>query len=126
MANGWSNTQNWLVGGSQPTDAPGAGDQLVFPSGVTQKSSDNELGTNIAFQSITIQDTGYDLFGDRLLLDGPLSLSATSALDTYEIATTYLGSTAVSVAAGSRLSISGHTTLAGDTTMDVERRHPLA
>jgi hypothetical protein len=103
LSNGWSNTNNWLVGGSQPADAPGAGDQLVFPAGVNQKTADHELGTNIAFQSITIEDTGYDLFGDRLLLTGALSLSATSASATYEIATTYLGPTAVTLAAGSQL-----------------------
>ncbi len=119
LANGWSNTDNWQVGGSQPALAPGAADQLVFPAGVSQKSSDNELGTNIAFQSITIQDSGYDIFGDRLLLTGALALSATSASSTYEIATTYVGPTAVTVAAGSQLSVSGHTVLAADTTMNV-------
>jgi hypothetical protein len=107
------------VGGSTPAQPPGAGDQLVFPLGVTQKVADNDLGTNIQFTSITIQDTGYDLWGDRLDLTGTLSLSATSASATYEIATTYLGSDAINVAANSQLSVSGHTVLAADSTMTV-------
>ena len=117
-ADGWSTTSNWQVGGSQPANPPGTGDQLVFPTGVTQKTADNDLGTNIQFQSITIEDTGYDLWGDRLDLTGALSVTATSASSTYEIATTYLGSAAINVAAGSQLSISGHTILAANTAFD--------
>ncbi len=120
LADGWSNTGNWQVGGSQPALPPGAGDQLVFPTGVTQQTADNNLGTNISFQSITIEDTGYDVYGDRLNLTGMLSLTATSASCTYEIATTYLGSSAISVASGSQLSVSGHTTLASDTTVEAD------
>ncbi len=119
LADGWSNTGNWQVDGSQPALAPGTGDQLVFPAGVTQKTADNELGTNIAFQSITIEDSGYDIYGDRLDLTGSLSLSATSVSSTYEIATTYVAGASVSVASGSQLSVSGHTTLAADTDFDV-------
>ncbi len=120
LDNGWSLTGNWQVNGSQPANPPEAGDQLVFPAGVSQKTADNNLGTNIQFQSITIEDSGYDVYGDRLDLTGSLALTATSASSTYEIATTYLGATAVTVAADSQLSVSGHTTLAANTTFEAD------
>ncbi len=88
-SDGWSNTGNWQVSGSTPVQPPGTSDQLVFPALVAQKTADNNLGTNIQFQSITIQDSGYDLFGDRLDLTGALSYTASSGSSTYEIATTY-------------------------------------
>ncbi len=115
----WSNTGNWQVSGSPPAVPPGTGDQLVFPASVAQKTADNDLGTNIQFQSITIQDSGYDLCGDRLDLTGPLTYTAVSGTATYEIATTFLGASAMIIGANSQLSVSGHTFLTTDTTIDV-------
>ncbi len=116
----WSNTGNWQVNGTTPsTVPPGTGDQLVFPASVAQKTADNDLGTNTQFQSITIQDSGYYLFGNRLDLTGPLTYTATSGTASYQIATTYLGASAITVGANSQLSVSGQTLLATDTTIDV-------
>ena len=53
----WSTAANWLVGGSIATTAPGNGDQLVFPSGTANPTTNDDL--NVTLGSISFQGAGY-------------------------------------------------------------------
>ena len=56
----WSNPGNWSA-------AIVAGDDLVFPAGVANKQSQNDFAANTSFASITVQDGGYNIFGNPAL-----------------------------------------------------------
>ena len=55
----WSDANNW-VGDTIPSP----GNDLVFPSGASGLANTNDLGTGIAYGSLTIGDTGYSISGD--------------------------------------------------------------
>ena len=59
----WSNAGNWSGG------APVAGDDLVFPSGVTNKFNSNDFAQGTIFGSITVQDGGYTMGGNSIETD---------------------------------------------------------
>ena len=61
----WSVGSNWSGG-----VAPVTGDDLVFPSGASNKSNTNDLTENTIINSITFTDSGYTLSGNRIIL-GP-------------------------------------------------------
>ncbi|MCX7927480.1 MAG: autotransporter-associated beta strand repeat-containing protein [Candidatus Omnitrophica bacterium] len=61
----WSVAGNWTgLGGA----TPGAGDDLVFPSGVSRLNTYNDLTANTSFNSITITGSGYTLAGNPITL----------------------------------------------------------
>ena len=106
--------------GTLPAVPPGTGDQLVFPASVAQKTADNNLGTNIQFQSITIQDSGYDLTGNALsLTSGGLNYSPSSGDSTYGIATTFTTPAVFQCSAGT-LNVTGQITLNANETFYVD------
>ena len=71
LANGWSNTGNWQVGGSQPAACSRRG----RPTGVPRwRLPEDQPITSWArtsrFNRSRSRIAGYDIFGDRLLLTG--------------------------------------------------------
>ncbi|HVX64218.1 MAG TPA: hypothetical protein VHC19_26585, partial [Pirellulales bacterium] len=62
---------NW-VGGI----APSAGATLVFPSGPTQTSTNNNFAAGTDFESISISGSGYTLAGNPLDLQNGLQATA--------------------------------------------------
>jgi autotransporter-associated beta strand protein len=76
----WATGANW-AGGTAPT----AGDDLVFPTGVTQLVMTNNFSPNRAFNSITILGVNYILRGNPIILTNGVrtgNSSAANALDT--------------------------------------------
>lgn len=64
-----SASANWSDGANWSTNAiPQAGDNLVFPASVSNKSNTNDLGENYRFNSITFNDSGYTLSGNTIIL----------------------------------------------------------
>jgi ELWxxDGT repeat protein/autotransporter-associated beta strand protein len=64
----WTDPANW-AGGVTPT----AGGDLVFPSGSARLSATNDFPADTQFNSITLDGSGYNLGGNRLILgDGGL------------------------------------------------------
>ena len=109
----WSRGANWQGG-----VAPVAGDDLVFPAGVAQKTAANNFADGTTFGSITIADSGYDLIGNAIHLTGGLSASYTSLISMDEINTTFSsGAAAVSVSAGGELDIFGSVSGTGGMTL---------
>jgi hypothetical protein len=79
----WSDPKNW-DGRNVPFD----GDTLVFPSGVSSLSPENDL-TGLTLAVIDIQGSGYDLTGNAITLTDRL-ISA-GDINTYELDTTLSG-----------------------------------
>ncbi len=64
-----STSGSWSVGTNWSGDvAPVTGDDLVFPSGTSNKSNTNDLTPNTIFNSITFSDSGYTLSGNSIIL----------------------------------------------------------
>ena len=85
---------------------------------VPRKTSSNNLNSeHLTFASIQIQDAGYNLSGNALTLTGGLSFTGTGA-STYQITTTFTGTSPISVQNGP-LSISGTVRLRASGTIDV-------
>ncbi len=61
-SNLWNVDANW--GGTKPV----AGDDLVFPSSASNKSTSNDIAADTSFNSITFQGTGYTIAGNRFSL----------------------------------------------------------
>src|SRR4051812_16148680 len=63
----WTNPNNWNSGAT--LGAPHAGDDLVFAAGVpaASLSTNNDMNADTAFNSITIQGSGYTLGGNEVL-----------------------------------------------------------
>jgi autotransporter-associated beta strand protein len=66
----WSDDKNW-----QGNTHLMAGDNLVFPSGLTgaAKTSHNDLPAGTSFGSLAVQDSGYAIGGNQVALTGPIS-----------------------------------------------------
>ncbi len=62
VSNNWTNATNWVS-----NIAPTAGDDLVFPAGNFDKTTDNDFANGTNFQSITLGG-GYTLRGNRIFL----------------------------------------------------------
>lgn len=84
LNNNWTNENNW-----QGNVAPVAGDDLVFPAGVSDKVADNNFSADTFFRSITVAG-GYELRGARVLLgEGGIVSSGSSNIIRLKI---HLGS----------------------------------
>lgn len=59
----WATAANWSSG-----IAPVAGDDLVFPAGITRLLTTNNFSPNLAFNSITFLGSNYFLHGSALIL----------------------------------------------------------
>jgi len=75
----WSTTANW-----SPAAAPGKGDELVFPAGVTQRNSVNDLAVMMPLYHITISGGGYTISGaNGVMLSTGFTLSQTTGTTTW-------------------------------------------
>jgi hypothetical protein len=111
----WSDAKNW-----SEDVAPVSGDSLVFASGGTLLTNNDITGLSVA--NIDIQGAGYTLGGNAISLTG--GLTSESGNNTYDIATTLVGSPTIddqagdltieSVLSGASLTVSG----AGIATFD--------
>ena len=72
--NHWSTAANWAG-----DTAPSAGDNLIFPSGPTKTSTNNDFAAGTAFGSIAISGSGYTLAGNAVTLQTGLSDSGGNA-----------------------------------------------
>ncbi len=81
VSNNWTNATNWVG-----NVAPVAGDDLVFPAGVSDKTADNTYDNNTIFKSITLGG-GYTLRGNRVNLGtgGIIDNSGTSDIIKLDI-----------------------------------------
>jgi len=95
----------WNVAGNWDT-LPSAGDDLVFPPTPTgNKSNSNNFAADTAFNSITIQGTGYMLAGNRITL-GAGGITQTTGTNTISLAIV-LGADVTVAVAGTTLTLSG-------------------
>lgn len=62
-SNNWTNANNWAG-----NVAPMAGDDLVFPAGISDRTADNNYADGTNFNSITFNGAGYNLRGNRIFL----------------------------------------------------------
>jgi hypothetical protein len=107
----WSDPKNW-----SQDQAPISGDSLVFPGG-SPRSPNNDI-SGLTIDSIDIQGSGYDLTGAAISLSGGLTSEAGN--NTYDIATTLVGSPTIddqtgdltikSTLSGGALTVSGNGT----------------
>lgn len=94
----------WNVAGNWDT-LPSAGDDLVFPSSASNKSNSNNFTADTAFNSITLNGTGYTLAGNRITL-GAGGITQTTGTNTISLAIILGANVTVSVA-GTTLTLSG-------------------
>jgi hypothetical protein len=62
-SNNWTAANNW-----SGNVAPSAGDDLIFPAGIADKTADNNYADGTNFNSITFTGGGYNLRGNRIFL----------------------------------------------------------
>ncbi|MDX2036629.1 MAG: Ig-like domain repeat protein [Isosphaeraceae bacterium] len=114
----WSNAGNWDV-------LPVAGDDLIFPAGASRFTTVSNFAPGTTFGSITIEDAGYAIFGNSVVLTN--GVTSTHATGTSVIANDVtLTNGAASVATGGRLELEGTIggasglTLSGGGTLALE------
>ena len=102
----WSGASSnlWNVAGNWDT-LPSAGDDLVFPLTASNKSNSNDFAADTAFNSITIQGTGYTLAGNRITL-GAGGITQTTGTNTISLAIVLGAAVTVNVE-GTTLTLSG-------------------
>ncbi len=96
----WSNAGNWSGG------VPSAGEDLVFPAGVSQLTAANDLAGGQTYNSITIAASGYQLIGNQINLTAGITASYTSGTSLDNMNTT-LGGGTISVGTGAELDLGG-------------------
>ena len=69
----WSDAANW-----QGNVVPLAGDDLVFPSGVTQLATNNNISAR-QFKSISFKGSGYSVSGLALRLSGNINAESANS-----------------------------------------------
>ncbi|MBF0479199.1 MAG: autotransporter-associated beta strand repeat-containing protein [Candidatus Omnitrophica bacterium] len=112
-----TNSGNWNVAANWGGLLPVAGDDLVFPSGGANKSTNNDFTADTSFNSITISGTGnYTLAGNSVIVTGTITDSATS--NTNVISMVMKGTAALTKSgAGGTLTLSGANTFSGGVTV---------
>jgi len=78
----WATGANW-----SGNTAPAAGDDLVFPTGVTQLLMTNNFSPNRAFNSVTILGANYVIRGNPLVLTNGIRCGNSSAANAIELST---------------------------------------
>jgi autotransporter-associated beta strand protein len=84
----WSGavSSSWSVAGNWDSNTvPAAGDDLVFPAGVTNKTSTNDVASLVIYGNLTIADSGYTIGGNSIGLTGMVTASQTSGGDTVNL-----------------------------------------
>ncbi|MBI3358313.1 MAG: autotransporter-associated beta strand repeat-containing protein [Nitrospirae bacterium] len=101
----WATATNW-VGGV----APVAGDDLVFPSGITGSSpTNNDFGSGTSFKALTFQGGTYTVTGNSLTISNAagISVSSTSGTITIGVGITLSAAQTWTVNSGATLIVSG-------------------
>jgi trimeric autotransporter adhesin len=96
----WSDAMNW-----SPEVAPVAGDDIVFPTGASSLTSNNDLTAGTTFGSLTIGDTGYSITGNAATFTS-IDASQGSGSSEVELPITLSGAVAVDHA-GAKLVLGG-------------------
>lgn len=65
VSDAWLTPANWAG-----NEAPQAGDDLLFPAGVSRLGARNDFATDTAFSTIAFTGSGYVLSGNRIVLTG--------------------------------------------------------
>ena len=73
----WSNAGNWLENGASTTNVPGSSDAVVFGAEASNLTNVNDISGE-QVQSINIQATGYDIFGNGVTLTNGLTDSSSA------------------------------------------------
>lgn len=76
----WTNPTNWVG-----DIAPGAADDLSFPSGAARLTNTNDFPADSSFNSISFSAGGYTLRGARLVLGGGVVATHSSGLCTVQL-----------------------------------------
>ena len=96
----WSDTANWQNG-----IVPGAGFTVVFPTGVSQKISNDDLAATTKFAAIELDDGGYTITGNTIVLSGGITDTASGG-DIIQDALTFNADPAIAVSnAGGSLTL---------------------
>jgi len=104
---GLGSNANWSTAANWNTDqAPSGGEDLVFPAGAAQLTSNNDLAGK-TFHSITFGAAGYTLTGDALTVTNGITATYTAGTSQLDLNPTLVGTETVSVAAGGTLNVSG-------------------
>lgn len=102
VSNNWTNANNWAN-----NIAPVAGDDLVFPSNIADKVTDNNFADGTLFRSITVHG-GYTLRGNKILLgEGGIVSSGSSNVINNDLSLGAGVDRAFNVNAGSTLFVDG-------------------
>src|SRR5438874_6531924 len=72
--NHWTTAANWTG-----DVAPSPGDDLVFPSGAAQLANVNDFAAGTAFQSLIINDGGYQISGNAVQVNTGVSANIPQA-----------------------------------------------
>lgn len=98
----WSEAANW-----DKDTAPVAGNNLVFPAGVSKLSAVNDYTTGTTFGSVTIASPGYALSGTQFVATSGLRAPFGTGTSTIANSLKLSGSGAVTVDDGGTLTLSG-------------------
>ena len=103
-SNNWSVSQNWTHTGTPNNPVPtSTSDVIFFPAGSPRKNTVNDLSEEgSTFNSVTIQDSGYNISGYGLTLHDGITYSGTGS-STYAINTTYTAANSINVNSGQLL-----------------------
>jgi fibronectin-binding autotransporter adhesin len=83
---GAGNDGNWTTGANWGGTAPSADDDLVFPSGPTRLTTNNDFAPGTSFNVVTISGTGYVLGGNSIALNSSMTSSVASGeIDTVSL-----------------------------------------
>ncbi|HEX8911301.1 MAG TPA: Ig-like domain repeat protein, partial [Humisphaera sp.] len=96
----WSTPANWAN-----NTVPVAGDDLVFAQNPSHTESVNDLPGGTHFQSMTIEGSGYDLYGNPLAIDGGVTATYAAGSSALGMDVTLGTGPSFDVAAGGRLDV---------------------
>jgi autotransporter-associated beta strand protein len=123
---GLGTDSNWMTADNWSGDtAPVAGDNLVFPAGVTNLGPVNNFPAGTSFNTITIAGPSYQLTGNAMNLAADIDTTYTSGTSSDAIATDLVAGT-VSVAPSGTLDLTGALSgsaglaLSGGGTLDLQ------
>jgi autotransporter-associated beta strand protein/parallel beta-helix repeat protein len=100
----WTTPGNWSGGGT----APVTWSTLIFGSGVTQKTANNDFAAATLFTAIRFQDAGYTITGNDLKLSAGLNSTSTAGgIDTVAQNVTLTATETFSIAGSTLIDVTG-------------------
>ena len=108
----WSDLNNW--GG---VSAPVAGDDLVFPAGPTNLTTNNDYTAGTVFNSITLSGGGYTLAGNSVSITSSTTDNNSSATGTA-ISLVLVGAMSFTKSGTGTTTLSGANTFSGGVTLN--------